>query len=100
MAAELSVTRSDDGSTLHVAGELDTHTSTAFAQELDCVEATVDLVLDLSATRFLSSAGLSVILTAQRRHDDAGGSLTVSAVTPAVGRLFALSGVSDQLGIS
>jgi anti-anti-sigma factor len=49
---------------------------------------------------FISSAGLSVILNAQRRLEESGGSLRVREPLPAVARLIQLSGLSGKLGLS
>ena len=55
-------------------------------------------VLDLAAVSFISSAGLTAMLTAQSRLKAAGGSLTVQNPTPAVERMFSLSGLTTLLG--
>lgn len=99
MAAELTVTAAD-GHTLALVGELDTHTATQLRERLDAVPDATPLVLDVSGVTFISSAGLSVILNAQRRLDGSGGSLTLHSPTPAVSRLVELSGLSGKLGFS
>ena len=65
--------------------------------QIDAVAADSHLVLDLSGTTFISSAGLSVMLNARRRLDDAGGSLLVGAASATVRRLIELSGLADML---
>ncbi len=100
MPAELRVTESDDGRTLLLAGELDTHTAPQLDRRLQAVADGTDLVLDLSETTFISSAGLGVILETQRRLAASGGSLQVSSPTPVVARMIELSGLSQSLGIS
>ncbi len=101
MAAELHVNQLDDEpSVLVVTGELDTHTAPRLDERLDLVAAGTHLVLDLAATSFVSSAGLSTILKAQRRLTTSGGSLVVRSPSPAVTRLIELSGLRDLLGLS
>lgn len=99
MAAELTVT-SVDPNILVLAGELDTHTAQQLSDELSTVSGGTSLVLDLRAVSFISSAGLSAMLTAQRRLEESGGSLQVRAATPAVARLIQLSGLSETLGLT
>ena len=99
MAAELTVT-SIDSNNVALAGELDTHTAQQLSDELGTVPGGTRLVLDLGAVTFISSAGLSSILNAQRRLEESGGSLQVQGATPAVARLIELSGLSDTLGLT
>lgn len=101
MAAQLDITTSDtDPSRLILTGELDTHTAPTLARHLDGIEPDRTIELDLSATSFISSAGLSVILDAHRRLNDGGGSLVVSAADPNVARTIELSGLSEVLGLA
>ena len=99
VAASLTIDGEADSGAATLRGELDTHTSPALATWFDDVGAGADVVLDLAETTFISSAGLSVLLNAQRRLSDEGGSLTVGAVSPNVGRLIELSGLAETLGI-
>ena len=101
MAAELDIRCADnDEHRLVLSGELDTHTAPMLAERLGEVSGAADIVLDLSATTFISSAGLSVILTEQRRLEAHGGSLIVSDPAPTVARTIELSGLADTLGLS
>ena len=100
MAAELTITSTDDGARLDLAGELDTHTAPQLVDQLDGVADGVDLVVGLAAVAFISSAGLAALLNAQRRLAESGGSLVVEAPSPAVSRLIELSGVADKLGLA
>ncbi len=101
MAAELHLTqRDDDPSILVVAGELDTHTAPQLDEHLERVEAGTHLVLDLAATSFVSSAGLSAMLKAQRRLRADGGSLVIRSPSPSVTRLIELSGLGELLGLN
>ncbi len=100
MAAELTIDPGPGPGTLKLVGELDTHTAPQLASRLATLDPSDDATLDLSSTTFISSAGLSVILSAQRRLDDGGGSLRVTDPTPPVARLIELSGLATRLGLS
>jgi anti-sigma B factor antagonist len=99
MAAELTITAAD-AQTLVMLGELDTHTASQLAEQLDTIADGTPLVLDVAGVSFISSAGLSVILSTQRRLVGSGGSLTLRSPTPTISRLVELSGLSDTLGFS
>ncbi|MFN3214864.1 MAG: STAS domain-containing protein [Acidimicrobiales bacterium] len=99
MAAELTITAAG-AHTLVMVGELDTHTATQLAEQLESIADGTPLVLDVAGVSFISSAGLSAILTTQRRLDGSGGSLTLRSPTATVARLVELSGLSDTLGFS
>ena len=97
MAAELTVHTDSDRFVLD--GELDTHTSPQLDAELGQVAEGSALVLDIAGVSFISSAGLTVILNAQRRLTESGGSLRVERPTPAVQRMIELSGLADTFGL-
>ena len=100
MAAVLRLETAREPGVWRVIGELDTHTAPQLAAHLDGIDTGTDVVLDLSQMPFVSSAGLSVLLNAQRSFEQGGGSLRVSDPTPAVARLIEISGVGPRLGLS
>lgn len=99
MAAELSIDPGTAPGTLALAGELDTHTAPQLARALEGSDDGANVTLDLSATTFISSAGLTVMLNAQRRLLASGGSLRVVDPTPPVARMIELSGLAATLGL-
>jgi len=96
MAAELTITEGENNSVV-LAGEIDTHTSPLLEDRLLSLADSSSVTLDLTAVTFISSAGLTAMLTTRRRLQAAGGSLSVRNPTPAVERMFTLSGLSDLL---
>jgi len=96
MAAELTITEGEDNSVV-LAGEIDTHTSPLLEDRLLALADSSSVTLDLTAVTFISSAGLTAMLATRRRLEAAGGSLSVQNPTPAVERMFTLSGLSDLL---
>jgi len=96
MAAELTITEGEDNSVV-LAGEIDTHTSPLLEDRLLALADSSSVTLDLTAVTFISSAGLTAMLATRRRLQAAGGSLSVQNPTPAVERMFTLSGLSDLL---
>jgi len=96
MAAELTITEGENNSVV-LAGEIDTHTSPLLEDRLLALADSSSVTLDLTAVTFISSAGLTAMLATRSRLQAAGGSLSVQNPTPAVERMFTLSGLSDLL---
>lgn len=100
MATELRLETGTEAGVWRVIGELDTHTAPQLAARLGELDEGTQVVLDLSQMTFVSSAGLSVMLNAQRSFEQGGGSLRVTAPTDSVSRLIEISGVGPTLGLS
>ena len=98
MAAELTI--SSDGEAIVLDGEIDTHTAPQLGEHLATIADGSDVILDMRGVQFISSAGLSVTLNAQRRLSESGGSLVLRAPTTPVRRVIELSGLAETLGVS
>lgn len=85
--------------TLKVEGRLDTITSpeleTVLKEELDGVSV---LTLDFSALDYISSAGLRVLLAAQKRMNKQG-EMKVTGVSEIIMEIFDVTGFTDILTI-
>ena len=85
--------------TVAVAGRLDTQTAPEFEKELDTVFAGLkELILDMSALEYVSSAGLRVILKAQKVMN-AQGSMKLTGVNDNIMEVFDITGFLDILTI-
>ena len=95
----INKTRNGSAMTIAVEGRLDTMTApqleTVIKEELDGVD---NLVFDFSELKYISSAGLRVLLTAQKVMNDQG-SMKVVNVNDLVSEVFELTGFSDILDI-
>ena len=81
-----------------VAGELDIATAPQLERALRRLQVYPALVLlDLRKLEFMDCRGLRAILAADRRVRSAGGQLVIVRGPANVDRLFALTGVDDQL---
>ena len=95
------ITKTADGSELTVAleGRLDTNTSpeleTALKASLDGVKA---LTLDFEKLEYISSAGLRVLLSAQKTMDRQG-TMKVTHVADIILEIFDVTGFTDILTI-
>lgn len=90
----MQINKNQDGAKLTLApiGRVDTITSPELeaAVVLDGVE---DLVFDLAQVDYISSAGLRVLLSAQKKM--AGKSMKIANAKPAVKEVFDITGFSD-----
>ena len=91
-----------DGSKLTVtlSGRLDTTTAPDFEKELkSSLDGVNELVLDFSGLDYISSAGLRVLLSAQKLMNGAGGSMKIIGANDIVKEIFDVTGFSDILTI-
>ena len=84
--------------TLKLTGRLDTAAAPLLEAEVAALDGITDLTLDLAGLEYLSSAGLRVLLLAQKRMN-AQGSMTLCHVNDIVAEVFELTGFIDILTI-
>ena len=97
----MNIIQTQDGSKLTIAleGRLDTTTSPQLEGELrTAVNGITDLVFDLGALDYVSSAGLRVLLSAQKVMNKQG-SMTLRNVKPEIMEIFDVTGFVDILNI-
>ncbi len=96
---EITKERNDSALTLHLSGRLDTLTSPDLEKEIDAELAGVsELTFDLEQLDYVSSAGLRVILKAQKEMNKQG-SMKVCNVNDTVMEIFEVTGFTDILTI-
>ena len=84
---------------IEIAGRLDTITAPALDKTIqENVGDTKNLVLDVKGMEYISSAGLRVLLTAQKKMQNVG-SMKVINVCEAVMEVFEMTGFADILVI-
>jgi len=90
---------SENKLTLTLEGSLDTNTAPELEAELNnSLAGITELVLDFSDIEYLSSAGLRVILSAQKQMSKQG-SLILENVNDSVMEVFEITGFTDILTI-
>ena len=91
--------KDNDALTIAVEGRLDTSTA---PQLEECIKNSLDgitsLSLDLSALDYISSAGLRVLLSAQKQMM-AKGQMKITGANETVMEIFEITGFSDILTI-
>ena len=87
------------GITLNIIGRLDTTTAPELEATVDgCIAGLKDLVMDCSELEYVSSAGLRVILKAQKLMN-AQGTMKVMNVNETIMEVFEITGFADILNI-
>lgn len=96
----LSINKTEaEATTLTLSGRLDTSTAPQLESELDGVLSNAkELVFDLSGLDYISSAGLRLILKAQKAMSEKGGMKLVH-VPESVMEVFDITGFADFLTI-
>ena len=97
----MTINKTQNGATLTVAieGRLDTTTAPQLEAELkDSLDGITELTMELSAMEYISSAGLRVLLSAQKIMNKQGEML-VTGVNETVMEVFEVTGFSDILNI-
>ena len=85
--------------TLVVAGRLDTQTAPELEKELDSVVGGLkELTIDMAGLEYVSSAGLRVILKAQKIMNTQG-SMKLTGVSDSIMEVFDITGFLDILTI-
>ena len=95
----ITTTRNGSALTLQLEGRLDTTTSPQLEAELSAsLDGVKQLTLDLQQLAYLSSAGLRVILSAQKRMNKQG-QMVVRHVNETIMEVFEGTGFVDILTI-
>ncbi len=88
-----------DGNTIVLSGRLDTVTAPQLEAELEKILSDSDaLVLDMANLEYISSAGLRVILKAQKTMNTKG-TMKLIHVGESIMEVFDITGFSDFLNI-
>ena len=89
----------NEAATLIVSGRLDTQTAPELENELDAVLLGIkELTFDMSELEYVSSAGLRVILKAQKAMNTQG-SMKLTGVNDSIMEVFDITGFLDILTI-
>lgn len=86
---------------LHLHGELDMATTPVLDQALSSVlsDGATELVVDLSCLTFMDSTGISMLLSAVQRSDQAGKAFRVRSPNRPVRKALRLTGVDRVLAL-
>lgn len=93
-------TQTNSGNTtLVIEGRLDTLTAPQLEKEINTAsESAENILLDMTALEYISSAGLRVLLSAQKKISKSG-SMKLTGVSDAVMDVLEMTGFADILNI-
>jgi anti-sigma B factor antagonist len=95
----INIEKTNDATVIKIDGRLDTTTAPELEKAInDEGEALKSLVLDFKGVDYISSAGLRVLLTAQKKMN-VQGSMELTNVSDAVMDIFEMTGFADILVI-
>lgn len=97
----LNIVKNTESTKLTIAleGRLDTTTAPQLEQEINAsIEGVTELLLDFGKLEYISSAGLRVLLSAQKKMN-AQGSMRILNVNETVYEIFEVTGFSEILSI-
>ena len=92
-------TKEDNALIVALEGRLDTTTAPQFEAELkESLSGVSDLTIDMSRLEYISSAGLRVLLSAQKIMNKQGD-MKITGVNDVIMEIFEVTGFSDILNI-
>ena len=95
----IEIKKNSDETIIEIAGRLDTITAPSLEKAIDeNIAQTKTLVLDLQGLEYISSAGLRILLGAQKKMQQIG-SMKLVNVCDAVMEVFDITGFIDILTI-
>ncbi len=97
----MNITKNLDGQKLIMAleGRLDTSTAPEFDEELNSsLGGVTELVLDFSGLEYISSAGLRILLSAQKKMNKQG-KMVITKANDTIKEVFEITGFIDILTI-
>ena len=95
----MEIKKNADAAVIEIAGRLDTTTAPALEKAInEDIDDAKNLVLDIKDVQYISSAGLRVLLGAQKKMQKIG-SMKVVNVCEAVMEVFEMTGFADILVI-
>ena len=92
------ITKNIEGTvmTLQVSGRIDAATAPELRKVSDMMpEDITRLVIDMSGTEYISSAGIRVLLIMQKKMDSRGGTLTLHGLSNTTSRIIVATGLAE-----
>ena len=85
----------DSRLTCKLIGRLDTSTSPATEEEImSSLEGVTELILDCTDMEYISSSGLRIILSLQKKMTEEGGTMKVTGINEMVRDIFEMTGMN------
>lgn len=90
----LKIAEQDNGLKAELTGRLDTAASEQFARDMNPLleQAHRNIELDLAGLEYISSSGLSLLLTLLKQVNSKGGQLTLKNLNESIREVFTMTG--------
>jgi len=86
--------------TVEVSGSVNTQTAPELEKDIEKhADGVTAIIIDLAKVEYISSSGLRVLLSTQKRMDAVGGKLTVRGATPEIREIFDMTGFTSILNL-
>ena len=98
----MTITKTQNGTQLEILleGRLDTTTAPELEEELKtALDGVTELTMDFEKLEYISSAGLRVLLNAQKKANATGGTMTLTHVNDEIMDVFDMTGFISFLTI-
>ena len=96
---EININKNGNNAAISLCGRLDTNTAPALEEKLSVLYGNItNLEFDFSKLEYVSSAGLRVLLSAQKNMNTCG-TMVIKNVAEAVMEVFEITGFTDVLNI-
>ena len=97
----MTIDKTENGGSvcLKLTGRLDTVTAPMLDAALQACSDSAEILLDFERVEYISSAGLRVLLAAQRRASARHGSMRLTHVNETVSEVFDMTGFSGILTV-
>lgn len=96
----IDMNKSEGTLIVSLEGRLDTTTAPELETKLDqSLDGVNNLIFDMKELSYISSAGLRVLLTSQKKMNRCGGDLTVRNANDDIMDVFEVTGFIDMLNI-
>ncbi|MDR3341447.1 MAG: STAS domain-containing protein [Treponema sp.] len=97
---EISKIQTDNTITLRISGKLSAATAEEFGKAVDAaIDESTRLVMDFQGVTYLASAGLRVLISAQKKLTALDGSFSLCNVGETILEVFEITGLDDIFDI-
>jgi anti-sigma B factor antagonist len=97
--ARLTIAAGEGSRDLVLEGDIDSYTAPRLDSAVQALGFDSGITIDLAGVEFIDSSGLRVLITTHSALDERGQQLVLLSPSPAVARLFEITGLLDHLHI-
>ncbi len=97
---DIKVKKAEDELTICLTGRVDTNTAPLLQDRVEKeMIGMMNLTIDMEKVNYISSAGLRVLLSTEKKMEESGGSMRIIHVGETVKEIFQITGFDEILTI-